>query len=85
VSALTDKERRKSEVIAKIAAELIRLDPTFGNWYISNWLKFTNINEGIRGVVFSTLDDYVSLRVKDVGAVYEISPHLSLQFLITKS
>lgn len=67
---LTEAKQRKSEVQAKIVAEFMRQDPVFGNYLLSCWEAFLKKTEDGRNLDFGTLDNYLSFRLDDVGAVY---------------
>ncbi|KAJ5306782.1 hypothetical protein N7508_005797 [Penicillium antarcticum] len=65
---VSEKAQRKSEVQAKIAAEYLRLDPVFGNWFISRWETFTKSVEEVRSTEFASLDEYLAFRIVDAAA-----------------
>ncbi|KAJ5766240.1 uncharacterized protein N7511_003856 [Penicillium nucicola] len=65
---VSEKAQRKSEVQAKIAAEYLRLDPVFGEWFISRWETFTKSVEDVRSTEFASLDEYLAFRIVDAAA-----------------
>lgn len=69
------KAQRKSEVQAKIAAEYLRLDPAFGEWFLKKWQTFTACVKDVRSLEFPSLDDYLEFRIVDAAAEY-VSPFL---------
>ena len=66
----SDKAQRKSEVQAKIAAEYLRLDPVFGEWFLQKWQTFTACVKDVRSLEFPSLDDYLEFRIVDAAAEY---------------
>ncbi|OQE91319.1 hypothetical protein PENNAL_c0010G00185 [Penicillium nalgiovense] len=62
------KAQRKSEVQAKIAAEYLRLDPAFGEWFLKKWQTFTACVKDVRSLEFPSLDDYLEFRIVDAAA-----------------
>ncbi|RJE25610.1 geranyl-geranyl pyrophosphate [Aspergillus sclerotialis] len=69
----SEKARRKSEVQAKIAAEFLRLDRVFGNWFLSYWETFAKSMQDVRNLEFESLDDYLAYRVVDAAAIWTTS------------
>ncbi|KAJ6032730.1 hypothetical protein N7540_003462 [Penicillium herquei] len=69
----SDSARRKAEVQAKIAAEFLRLDPIFGNWFMSYWRKWTKSTEDIRRRHFTSLDEYLEFRVIDAAGIWTLA------------
>jgi len=67
---MSESARRKSEAQAKIATEFLRLDPIFGNWFLSFWRTWTKATEDIRKLEFASLDEYLESRVVDVSGRY---------------
>ncbi|KAJ5259899.1 hypothetical protein N7505_009280 [Penicillium chrysogenum] len=65
---VSDKAQRKSEVQAKIAAEYLRLDPVFGEWFLNKWQTFTACVKDVRSLEFPSLDDYLEFRIVDAAA-----------------
>lgn len=84
-SRVSEKAQRKSEVQAKIAAEYLRLDPVFGDWFISRWETFTKSVEDVRIVQFTSLDDYLAFRIVDAAAEYDrpILPNTNTHNILT--
>jgi hypothetical protein len=84
-SRVSEKAQRKSEVQAKIAAEYLRLDPVFGDWFISRWETFTKSVEDVRIAQFASLDDYLAFRIVDAAAEYDrpISPNTNTHDILT--
>lgn len=70
---ISPKAQRKAEVQAKIAAEYLRLDPVFGEWFLNAWQTFTASVQDVRSLEFPTLDDYLAFRIVDAAAEY-VSP-----------
>ncbi|CDM32996.1 hypothetical protein DTO013E5_5797 [Penicillium roqueforti] len=62
------KAQRKSEVQAKIAAEYLRLDPVFGEFFLKAWQTFTASVQDVRSLEFPSLDDYLEFRIVDAAA-----------------
>ncbi|KAG0154509.1 hypothetical protein PDIDSM_04030 [Penicillium digitatum] len=65
---ISPKAQRKAEVQAKIAAEYLRLDPVFGEWFLNAWQTFTASVQDVRSLEFPTLDDYLAFRIVDAAA-----------------
>ncbi|CAI7590152.1 unnamed protein product [Penicillium glandicola] len=65
---VSDKAQRKAEVQAKIAAEYLRLDPVFGEWFMKQWQTFTASVQDVRSLEFPSLDDYLEFRIVDAAA-----------------
>ncbi|CAG8376199.1 unnamed protein product [Penicillium salamii] len=64
--------RRKADVQAKIAAELLRLDRAFGPWFLSRWEDFLQSTEDIRIPSFSHLDEHLISRAGGVAPVISL-------------
>lgn len=67
---VSPKAQRKAEVQAKIAAEYLRLDPVFGEWFLKAWQTFTASVQDVRSLEFPNLDDYLAFRIVDAAAEY---------------
>ncbi|KGO45916.1 Terpenoid synthase [Penicillium expansum] len=65
---VSPKAQRKAEVQAKIAAEYLRLDPVFGEWFLKAWQTFTASVQDVRSLEFPNLDDYLAFRIVDAAA-----------------
>ncbi|KGO78266.1 Terpenoid synthase [Penicillium italicum] len=65
---VSPKAQRKAEVQAKIAAEYLRLDPVFGEWFLKAWQTFTASVQDVRSLEFPSLDDYLEFRIVDAAA-----------------
>lgn len=79
---VSDKAQRKAEVQAKIAAEYLRLDPAFGEWFIKAWQTFTASVQDVRSLEFPSLDDYLGFRIVDAAAEY-VNPFLIRELNLT--
>lgn len=72
---VSPRAQRKAEVQAKIAAEYLRLDPVFGEFFLKAWQTFTTSVQDVRSLEFPCLDDYLAFRIVDAAAEY-VSPSL---------
>ncbi|KXG48999.1 Terpenoid synthase [Penicillium griseofulvum] len=70
---MSEPAQRKSEAQAKIAAEFLRLDPTFGSWFLPFWRTWTKATEDIRKLEFASLDEYLKSRVVDVSGSWTLA------------
>ncbi|KAJ5193267.1 hypothetical protein N7449_009409 [Penicillium cf. viridicatum] len=65
---VSPKAQRKAEVQARIAAEYLRLDPVFGEFFLKAWQTFTTSVQDVRSLEFPSLDDYLAFRIVDAAA-----------------
>ncbi|KOS48568.1 hypothetical protein ACN38_g463 [Penicillium nordicum] len=65
---VSPRAQRKAEVQAKIAAEYLRLDPAFGEFFLKAWQTFTTSVQDVRSLEFPCLDDYLAFRIVDAAA-----------------
>jgi len=68
---VSERSRRKAEVQAKIAAEYLRLDPVFGEWFFKKWEVLAQSSQDVRSHEFTGLDDYLEFRVVDAATEYD--------------
>ncbi|KAJ5082097.1 Terpenoid synthase [Penicillium argentinense] len=53
---MSGSSQRKSEAQAKVAADFLRLDPVFADWFLSYWKTFVH-SVDYRSGIYLTLDE----------------------------
>lgn len=74
VSAGSKDHVRRRQLQAKMAVELMDIDPAQGRECLRLWKEMSNVFVKIRDLDFKQLDDYLPFRVVDAGCPYDDSP-----------